>query len=73
MSRTLIVLLAVTLLIWAGQFTSARAARHVDLRLIPCRSRRRVTWMLTNSGHLQLVCAVVVAAVLSTQLAVALS
>ena len=73
MSRTLVVLLMVTLLVSAGQFTSARAARHVDLRLIPLRSRRRVTWMLTNSGHFQILCALVVAAVLSTQLAVTLS
>ena len=72
MSRTTLVLLAVVALVSLAQFASARVATHVDRRLIPARSRRRVTWMLANTMHIQETCGVLVAALLAVQVALAL-
>jgi hypothetical protein len=68
MSRTGIAFLGIALVISLGQWLSMRVAGHVDMRLLPGHTRRRVQWWLANSRHIQLVCAIVAVAAITMQI-----
>ncbi|SHG48728.1 hypothetical protein SAMN05443575_2075 [Jatrophihabitans endophyticus] len=69
MTRPAVALLALAALLAAGQWLYVRAAAHVDLHLVPAHARRRVRWLIVNSGRVQLVAGVLAAAAVGVQVA----
>jgi hypothetical protein len=68
MASTAVALIALFLLVALAQWLFARVAGHVDLRLMPAHSRRRVQRLLASSGHVYLATAGAVAVVLAVGL-----
>jgi hypothetical protein len=60
-----VALVALFALVALAQWLFARVAGHVDLRLIPASSRRRVRWLLANSAQVYLASAGLAAAVVA--------
>jgi hypothetical protein len=56
-ARIAVALAALALLIAFSQWVFTLAAGHVDPLLIPSSSRRRVRWLMTNTGHIYLAAA----------------
>jgi hypothetical protein len=60
-------------LVAVSQWVFIQAVSHVDMRLIPAYSRRRVRWLVVHSSLIYLASAAVVATVVAVQAAVLLS
>ena len=54
MARAAVAMIALFALVGLAQWLFTGIAHHVDLRLIPAQSRRRVQWLLANSAHVYL-------------------
>ena len=70
MATEAVALVAVALLVALTQWMFTQTVARVDMRLIPSHSRRRVQWLVLNSGHIYLAAAGTAATVVVVQTAV---
>jgi hypothetical protein len=68
-----VALIALTLLVALTQWMFIQTVAHVDVHLIPAHARRRVQWLVLNSGRIYVAAAGIAASVLVVQTAVLLA
>ena len=67
MANEAVALIALALLLALEQWVFTVAVAHVDPRLVPAASRRRVRWLVVHSGRIYLAAALLVTAGLALQ------